>query len=98
MVTSSSTQRGSLALPQDTAPKTSPTPKQPQTSSTVVARRQLTPVYGSSFGDLIRGMPLCQKERVRDFRIQTWESGQYNVEVVTPTKPTETTSNGRSGS
>src|SRR5262245_53350734 len=98
MATSSSTQKGSPALPQDTPLSTPPTPKQPSTSSTEVARQRLTPVYGSSSGGPILGTQLFQKERLPDSNTETWESGQSRTPQETPTKPTETTSSGKSDS
>src|SRR5215467_529548 len=97
MGTSSSTQRDSQALPQDTAPKTPPTPKRQLMFSTEEALRVLTLLYGSSYGDQTPGMLRSLKGKSLDFNIVTWVNGRSKTPVATPSKPTETTSSGKSG-
>src|SRR6516164_11638957 len=95
MATSSPIQKGSPALPQDTAPRQPPTPIQPSTSSMEEAPPQPTPRSGSQSGAMTRSTPLSPKERSPDSNIEIWVNGQFSTQVKTLTKLTVITSNGR---
>src|SRR6266404_7897304 len=96
MATNTSTQNASLALPLDTPPRPLPTPKPQTTSLMVVGPPIPTPQCGSSPGALTPGTVPSPKARSPVSNIAIWANGQSPTPLVTPTKPTETTSSGRS--
>src|SRR5215472_10928476 len=96
MGTSSSIQKGSPALPQDTAPRQPPTPTQ---LSMFWMEEGSLPILrlpsGSQCGETIPSTPLSQRERSPDSNIEIWVNGQFSTQVPTLTKLTVTTSSGK---
>src|SRR5215510_8398110 len=98
MGTSSSTQRGSLDLPQDTRLSILLIVKLRPTYLAEAERRVRTPVYGSWCGVQIPGTQLSPRARLRAYSTGIWVNGQFRMVLEIPTRPTETTSSGKSDS
>src|SRR5215472_3949886 len=95
MGTSSSIQKGSPALPQDTALRQPPTPIQLSMFSMEEAPLAPTPRSGSRYGEMTPSTPLSPKVRSPDSSIEIWVNGQFSIPLTTLTKLTVITSSGK---
>ena len=79
-----------------TRPRAPPTPRPPITSSPAAAPPRPTPQSGFTFGVTTLPTRPSRRERSPGSSIGIWVSGRSPTPLATPTKPTETTSSGKS--